>query len=50
MVPLRPPLGVTRKQLNTALYISVAYAANCGGTGTLTGTNPNLVLKGQLDE
>ncbi|XP_043231308.1 solute carrier family 13 member 5-like [Amphibalanus amphitrite] len=50
MAPLRPPLGVTRRQLSTALYISVAYAANCGGTGTLTGTNPNLVLKGQLDE
>ncbi|XP_037085207.1 solute carrier family 13 member 5-like [Pollicipes pollicipes] len=45
-----PALGVSRQRLSAALYISVAYAANCGGTGTLTGTNPNLVLVGQLQE
>ena len=34
--------------LRDILYLGVAYAANIGGTGSLTGTNPNLVLVGFL--
>lgn len=36
--------------LGKALTISVAYAANAGGTGTLIGTGVNPILKGQADE
>merc|ERR1719452_171024 len=36
------------KKLRLAMLLSVAYSANIGGTGVVTGTAPNMVLMSQL--
>ena len=37
-------------RMTKGFLLCVAYSANVGGVATLTGTPPNLILKGFVDE
>ena len=41
----RPP-SRTLQKMSKVLMLGVAYSANIGGTATLTGTGPNIILSG----
>lgn len=43
-------LGNSKKTFAIALMLSIAYAANIGGSATLIGTPPNMVLVGYLEQ
>ncbi|KAF2367835.1 Solute carrier family 13, partial [Trinorchestia longiramus] len=43
-------LTLTGRQMRKALLLAVAYSANIGGTGVVTGTSPNLILLENLSE
>lgn len=48
-VMFAPPPNEECRRLRDMCYLATAYAANLGGTGAITGTGPNLVVKGVMD-
>jgi len=48
-VPMTPE-DQRHQQLGKAMMLCICYAANIGGTGTINGTTPQLVLAGQMKE
>lgn len=38
------------KKISTGIMLSIAYASNVGGTGSLIGSGPQLTLKGIVNE
>ena len=39
-----------KKKIRSCIFMSIAYASNIGGTGSLIGSGPQLALKGILNE
>ncbi|XP_057373829.1 Na(+)/citrate cotransporter-like isoform X3 [Daphnia carinata] len=44
------PTSEYKQTIRTCTLMSIAYASNIGGTGSLIGSSPQLALKGILDE
>ena len=49
-IETKKEINKDHQQLGKAMTISIAYAANIGGTTTITGCSSNIILKGMADQ
>ena len=45
-----PPPNEECRRLRDMCYLATAYSANLGGTGVITGTGPNLLMKAAMEK
>jgi len=50
LLTLIPSSARNPSRTRVMMFLSVAYAANCGGTGSMTGTGANLVLRNAISD
>ena len=47
--PQESEIPSNRQALRDMYFLAVAYSSNVGGTGSLVGTGPNLIVKSELE-
>ncbi len=49
-IPRKKAMSKRMRKLCAGMTLGLAYSANVGGTGTVTGTTPNIIMKNEADQ